>query len=46
MGIVRAGDDSCNNAAGSRGFEGGRSLSSPDPNVHEAGLVTRDLFLV
>ncbi len=32
--------------AGSRGFEGGRSLSSPDPNVHEAGLVTRDLFLV
>ena len=32
--------------AGGRGFEGGRSLSSPDPNVHEAGLVTRDLFLV
>ena len=32
--------------AGGRGLEGGRSLSAPDPNVHEAGLVTRDLLLV
>ena len=32
--------------AGGREFEGGRSLSSPDPNVHEAGPVTSDLFLV